>query len=60
MPPDAKVAKVEYLGFMTKYELELSPALSAKMVSYDVLPENLRKEGELLEIFYDPRRVLIY
>jgi ABC-type Fe3+/spermidine/putrescine transport system ATPase subunit len=56
----AKVAKVEYLGFMTKYELELSPALNVKMVSYDVLPENLRKEGELLEIFYDPRRVLVY
>jgi ABC-type Fe3+/spermidine/putrescine transport system ATPase subunit len=56
----AKVAKVEYLGYMTKYDLELGPNLNAKMVSYDVLPANLRKEGELLEIFYDPRRVLVY
>jgi iron(III) transport system ATP-binding protein len=55
-----KVAKVEYLGFMTKYDLELGPGLNAKMVSYDVLPENLRKEGERVEIFYDPRRVLVY
>ncbi len=56
----AKVAKVEYLGYMTKYNLELGPNLNVKMVSYDVLPANLRKEGELLEIFYDPRRVLVY
>ena len=56
----AKVGKVEYLGYMTKYELELGDNLSAKMVSYDVLPENLRKEGEALDLFYDPKRVLVY
>ena len=56
----AKVAKVEYLGYMTKYDLDLGPNLSAKMVSYDVLPENLRKEGEAVEVFYDPKRVLVY
>ena len=56
----AKIAKVEYLGYMTKYDLELGPSLNAKVVSYDVLPENLRKEGEWMEIFYDPRRVLVY
>jgi ABC-type Fe3+/spermidine/putrescine transport system ATPase subunit len=56
----AKVAKVEYLGYMTKYDLDLGPNLSAKMVSYDVLPENLRKEGEAVDVFYDPKRVLVY
>ena len=56
----ARVAKVEYLGYMTKYDLDLGPNLSAKMVSYDVLPENLRKEGEAVEVFYDPKRVLVY
>ena len=56
----AKVAKVEYLGYMTKYDLELGTNLNAKMVSYDVLPGNLRKEGEILEVFYDPKRVLVY
>jgi hypothetical protein len=45
---------------MTKYDLELSPGLNVKIVSYDVLPRNLRKEGDLLEIFYDPQRVLVY
>ncbi|MGE5253630.1 MAG: ABC transporter ATP-binding protein, partial [Planctomycetaceae bacterium] len=35
----AKVGKVEYLGYMTKYDLELGETLNAKMVSYDVLPE---------------------
>jgi ABC-type Fe3+/spermidine/putrescine transport system ATPase subunit len=56
----AKVAKVEYLGYMTKYDLELGKNLNAKMVSYDVLPENLRKEEEAVDLFYDPRRVLVY
>ena len=56
----ARVTKVEYLGYMTKYDLELGPNLSAKMVSYDVLPENLRKEGEAVDLFYDPKRVLVY
>jgi hypothetical protein len=40
--------------------MELSPGLNMKIVSYDVLPRNLRKEGELLEILYDPQRVLVY
>ena len=57
---EAKIAKVEYLGFMTKYDLDLGNRLKAKMVSYDVLPRNLRQEGELLEVFYDPQRVLVY
>lgn len=56
----ARVAKVEYLGYMTKYDLELGKNLNAKMVSYDVLPENLRKEGEAVDLFYDPKRVLVY
>ncbi len=56
----AKVAKIEYLGYMTKYDLELGGHLSAKMVSYDVLPQNLRHEGEAVEVFYDPKRVLVY
>jgi ABC-type Fe3+/spermidine/putrescine transport system ATPase subunit len=55
-----KISKVEYLGYMTKYDLDLGGNLSAKMVSYDVLPQSLRKEGEALEIFYDPKRVLVY
>jgi iron(III) transport system ATP-binding protein len=55
-----KVAKVEYLGYMTKYEMDLGQNLNVKMVSYDVLPENLRKEGEALDLFYDPKRVLVY
>ena len=57
---EGKIAKVEYLGFMTKYDMEFGKSLNAKMVSYDVLPQNLRQEGELLEIVYDPRRVLVY
>jgi len=55
-----RIGKVEYLGFMTKYDLDLAKNLSVKMVSYDVLPTALRKEGETLEIFYDPKRVLVY
>jgi len=55
-----KVAKVEYLGYMTKYEMELGLNLNVKMVAYDVLPENLRKEGEAVDLFYDPKRVLVY
>ena len=45
---------------MTKYDLELGQRLFVKVVSYDVLPENLGKEGETLDLFYDPRRVLVY
>jgi len=55
-----KVGKVEYLGYMTKYEMELGKNLNVKMVAYDVLPENLRKEGEAVDLFYDPKRVLVY
>ena len=54
-----RVNKVEYLGFMTKYDLELCRGLSVKVVSYDVLPRHLRKTGETLDLFYDPQRVLI-
>jgi ABC-type Fe3+/spermidine/putrescine transport system ATPase subunit len=56
----ARVKKVEYLGFMTKYDLELCQGLSVKVVSYDVLPNHLRKPGETLDLFYDPQRVLVY
>jgi len=55
-----KITKVEYLGYMTKYDLELGSRLNAKMVSYDVLPQYLCKEGESIEVFYDPQRVLLY
>ena len=41
-----KIAKVEYLGYMTKYDMELGKGLNAKMVSYDVLPQNLRTRGD--------------
>jgi ABC-type Fe3+/spermidine/putrescine transport system ATPase subunit len=54
-----RVNKVEYLGFMTKYDLELCRGLSVKVVSYDVLPRHLRKTGETIELCYDPQRVLI-
>ena len=54
-----RVSKVEYLGFMTKYDLELCPGLSVKVVSYDVLPKHLRKKGETVELCYDPQRVLV-
>ncbi len=54
-----KVTKVEYLGFMTKYDLELCQGLFVRVVSYDVLPKNLRKTGETVELCYDPQRVLI-
>jgi hypothetical protein len=30
------------------------------MVAYDVLPEKLRREGEAVDLFYDPKRVLVY
>ncbi|NWF57417.1 MAG: ABC transporter ATP-binding protein [Syntrophaceae bacterium] len=56
----ARVCKVEYLGAMTKYELELGRDLKAKMISFDVLPDHLRGEGEEVELFYDPKRVLVY
>ncbi len=54
-----RVNKVEYLGFMTKYDLELCQGLSVKVVSYDVLPKHLRKTGETVELCYDPQRVLV-
>ncbi len=54
------VREVEYLGSVTKYNLELGDDVNAKMVSYDVLPEDLRKKGELLEVYYDPARILVY
>ena len=54
-----RVNKVEYLGFMTKYDLELCQGLFVKVVSYDVLPQHLRKTGETVALCYDPRRVLI-
>ena len=43
------------LGYMTKYEMELGKNLNVKMVAYDVLPETLRKEGEAVDLFYDPK-----
>ena len=49
-----KVSKVEYLGFMTKYDLELCPGLFVKVVSYDVLPQNLRKTGETARALLRP------
>jgi iron(III) transport system ATP-binding protein len=54
------VCEVEYLGSVTKYNLELGGSLTVKMISYDVLPQHLRRKGEPLEICYDPERILIY
>ncbi|HSR13455.1 MAG TPA: ABC transporter ATP-binding protein [Thermodesulfobacteriota bacterium] len=57
---NAVVKKVEYLGYVTKYDLELAPGVSARLIAHDVLPANLRREGEALEIFYDPGRALVF
>jgi len=55
-----KVRKIEYLGNFIKYELELANGMNLKITSYDVPPHLLKREGETLEVVYEPQRVLIY
>ena len=51
---EGKIAKVEYLGFMTKYDLELGPSLNAKIVSYDVLPGTCARKESRWRSFMTP------
>lgn len=55
-----RVSSVEYLGPLTKYEIELPEGVILKINSYDIEPDKIRQRGEELEFGYDPERVLIY
>lgn len=55
-----RISSVEYLGTLTKYEIELAERVILKVNSYDIEPDKLKQTGETVEFGYDPKRVLIY
>jgi iron(III) transport system ATP-binding protein len=55
-----RISSVEYLGALTKYEIELAEGVSLKVNSYDIEPDKIKQRGETIEFGYDPKRVLIY
>jgi len=59
-PLKGRISSVEYLGTLTKYEIELAEGVILKVNSYDIEPDKLKQTGETVEFGYDPKRVLIY
>jgi iron(III) transport system ATP-binding protein len=55
-----RISSVEYLGTLTKYEIELAEGVILKVNSYDIEPDRIKQRGETIEFGYDPKRVLIY
>lgn len=55
-----RISSTEYLGTLTKYEIELAEGVSIKVNSYDIEPDRIKHRGETIEFGYDPKRVLIY
>lgn len=55
-----RISSVEYLGTLTKYEIELAEGVILKVNSYDIEPDRIKQRGETVEFGYDPKRVLIY
>jgi iron(III) transport system ATP-binding protein len=59
-PLRGRISSIEYLGSLTKYEIELAEGVMLKVNSYDIEPDRIKQRGETIEFGYDPRRVLIY
>jgi len=57
---NGRIASVEYLGTLTKYEIELMDEVRLKVNAYDIEPDKLKRIGETVEFGYEPTRVLIY
>ncbi len=55
-----RISSVEYLGTLTKYDIELTEAITLKVNSYDIEPDRIKKIGDAIEFGYDPKRVFIY
>jgi len=55
-----RISGTEYLGNLTKYEIELAQGVIFKVTSYDIEPDKIKQRGETIEFGYDPKRVLIY
>lgn len=55
-----RISSTEYLGNLTKYEIELAQGVIFKVTSYDIEPDKIKQRGETIEFGYDPKRVLIY
>lgn len=55
-----RISSVEYLGTLTKYDVELGEEVSLKVNSYDIEPDKVKNIGETIAFGYDPKRVLLY
>jgi iron(III) transport system ATP-binding protein len=59
-PLKGRISSVEYLGSLTKYDVELAEGVSLKVNSYDIEPDKIKKIGDSIAFGYDPKRVLLY
>jgi ABC-type Fe3+/spermidine/putrescine transport system ATPase subunit len=59
-PLKGRISSVEYLGTLTKYDVELAEGIILKVNSYDIEPNKLKKIGDTMAFGYDPKRVLLY
>jgi iron(III) transport system ATP-binding protein len=59
-PLKGRISSVEYLGTLTKYDVELAEGIILKVNSYDIEPDKLKKIGDAIAFGYDPKRVLFY
>ena len=58
-PLDATLAHVEFLGALTRIELDLGDGTTLRVASLDVLPGALATSGRVVAA-YDPRRVTVF
>jgi ABC-type Fe3+/spermidine/putrescine transport system ATPase subunit len=56
---EANLGAVEFLGAVTRLELQLGSGASLRVASLDVLPDELKMRGRIAAA-YDPRRITVF
>ncbi len=57
---DGRIARIEYLGSMVKYEADITSGLKLLVTNYNIEPEKIRKVGDQVQLVYPVDRVLVF
>jgi len=57
---NGRIARIEYLGSMVKYEADISDTVKLLITGYNIEPMNLRRAGDAVRLVYPMKRVLTF
>jgi iron(III) transport system ATP-binding protein len=57
---NGRIARIEYLGNMVKYEVNLSDTVNLLVTGYNIEPMNIQQAGDVVRLIYPIKRVLTF